>query len=500
MKLKFFTSRSFFSKLMLSHLIIIFISLTVIGIIFSYLVQNYYFGLKEWEATNNSRRIAELVSENISEGNIRSKNIEDTSGKINTIARSSNMDIGLMNAQGRMILNAPTIKDFSLTLEKTEIENVLQGNTITKKIMGPEHKNLLMVIPIIETENNDIIIMNHQPVKENIQAVGAIIIQTPLGSMTATVNNIFRLVLYSFLIAIIAAIFLSISFARRVTKPLEAIKHSALKGAKGNFQVVDLPENSSNEIKHLVSTFNYSVKQINESLERKKQLEKMRKKFVANVSHEFRAPLTSIKGFLEIMKDQDLSKNDISQYTDIMYKDAIYLENLLTDLLELGKLESKKMVLEKKDADPEDLVKRAINSMKNKINDKKNIIKVDIDKNLGKLHLDVNRIHQVLINLLENAVRYSPENSTIKITVSPLTDEISSKTIFSISDQGTGIAKNELENIWQRFYKVDSARTREQKMGSGLGLAIVKEIVSKHGGDVKAESIPGKGSTFSFII
>jgi len=502
MKFNIFNIKSFFGRLMLSHLIIIFISLTVIGIMFGYLVQNYYFGLKEWEATNNGRRIAELVSESITEGNLRSNEISKDDEKIRTIARSSNMDIGLMNAEGEMVLNAPTIEDFNLTLEKSEIDYILKGNTYTKKIMGPEYRNLLMVIPLIETNNQDIIIMG--PQQQTIQAnlVGAVITQTPLGGITATINNIIRLVLYSFLVAIIAAVILSISFTKRVTRPLEDIQKSALKSIEGEFQEVNISENSSEEIKHLVSTFNYSVKQVNETLDKQKKLEKMRKEFVANVSHEFRAPLTSIKGFLEIINDQNLSLDEIKNCIGIMYKDAEYLEHLLSDLLTLGKLESENISLNKEYVSPDSLVSRALKSLKNKLNDKDINIDLLFDENLAQIHVDTNRIHQVLINLLENAINYSPVGGKITINISSISsaENSNNKVKFSITDQGPGISEKDMKHIWQRFYKADRSRKREQKRGSGLGLAIVKDIVLKHGGYVEVESALGEGSTFSFTL
>ncbi len=489
---------------MLSNLLIILISLAVIGIMFGYLVQNYYFGLKEWEATTNSQRIAKLVSENISGGNIESDNLIKDADKITTISRSSNMDIGLMNEKGEMVFNAPTIEDFNLTLEQTEIDHVLQGNTITKKIMGPEYRNLLMVLPLLETKNDDIILMGPQTPEDLTNVVGAVIVQTPLGGITATINNIIRLVLLSFLVAIAAAIFLSVSFTKRVTKPLKDIQSSALKIAEGKFQEVFVPENSSDEIKHLAYTFNYAVNQINETMKKRKKLEKMSKKFVANVSHEFRAPLTSIKGFLEIINERDLSINEIKECTKIMYKDAEYLEHLLTDLLSLGQLEVKKTPLNRESTSPDILVSRAVKTMQNKFDGKQIRLNLKLAENLPTIYVDINRIHQVLINLLDNAIIYSPEGGNITIEVVPLVSQKNSKlkneVKFSITDQGPGIPPEELDNIWQRFYKIDSARTREQKNGSGLGLAIVKDIILKHGGNVKVNSIPGSGSTFSFTI
>ncbi|MFW5976511.1 MAG: sensor histidine kinase [Bacillota bacterium] len=509
MKLKkVFNTRSLFGKLMLTQLIIIFISLIVISIMFSQLIQNYYYGLKEFEATNNGRRIAELVSETISNGNLESNNISETTDKIHTIARSSNMHIGLMNNEGEMVVNEPTVENFNLTLEDNEINRLLEGNTFTKKMMGPDHRNLLMGIPLLKNSSDEIVIMEPQRMNDDTELLGAIIIQTPLGSIATTVNNILRYILYSFLVAILAAIILSFSFTKKITRPLENIQQSALQGADGNFQEVEIPENGSEEIKHLVNTYNYAVNQINETLQKKQRLEKMRKEFVANVSHEFRAPLTSIKGFLELILEHDLSKEDIKNYTEIMYKDTKYLEHLLSDLLTLGKLETQNIPLDKEKLNPKDLVSRAIKSMQNRFKQKKIQVETNIEENLPDIEVDKHRIHQVLINLLDNAVTYSPEKSNIKISVSKLSDITSSynsnsnknRVKITISDEGKGIPEKEQKNIWQRFYKIDRARTRKDINGSGLGLAIVKDIINKHQGEVTVDSTPGEGTTFEIIL
>lgn len=278
-----------------------------------------------------------------------------------------------------------------------------------------------------------------------------------------------------------------------------------MKSAEGKFQEVAIPENSSIEIEHLVNTFNYAVFQINETFKKKQQLEKMRKEFVADVSHEFRAPLTSIKGFLEIINDQELTPAELKDCINIMYKDTEYLEHLLSDLLTLGKLESENTKLNKEYISPDILVSRAIKTMKNKLEEKQVNLIMETAEQLPKIHVDVNRVHQVLINLLENALTYSPvrANITIKLESVDPNDDLDpgkGKVKFSIIDEGPGIPENEMDNIWQRFYKIDRARTREQKKGSGLGLAIVKDIILKHGGNVAVKNTPEAGASFMFSL
>ncbi len=497
---------SLFGKLLSLNLIIILISLTVIILLFSYLMRNYYYGLKEIEATNNSRRIANLVSENIKGGDIQN-NLVKTEEKINTIARSSNMNIGLMNNTGGIIMNTPPVGDIKPSLDNQDIHQILNGNTITKKMMGPDQENLLMGIPLIQNPDNEVRAMYSRldtEQRKDIELIGALLIKTPLGSTGTTINNILKLILFSFLVAIIAAIALSIPFTKKITKPLENIQQSALQSINGDFQKVDIPEKSSKEIKHLINTFNYAVTQINENLKKKKRLENLRKKFVADVSHEFRAPLTSIKGFLELIKEQNLSRKKIKEYTGIMYEDTEYLEHLLSDLNELGQLESKNISLKKEPVHPEKLISRAIKSLTNKIQEKNITIDKNLESNLCKIKVDKNRIHQVLINLLDNALNHAPENSKITVSVKNLPPKEQKnenhKVKFSVTDQGKGIPEQAQSKLWQRFYKVDHARTRENKNGSGLGLAIVKNIIEKHNGEINVESNPEKGTTFSFML
>ncbi len=486
---------------MVSHMIIIFISLAVIGIMFGYLVQNYYYGLKEWEATNNGRRVASLVSENLEEENILMTDeisLGSTRTKIVTIARSTNMEIGLIDENGKMLLNVSSIQA-NLSLEPEELNHVLSGNTFSKKIMGPEYKLLFMAIPLKKTEDNNIKIVEAKNTDDASQVKGAILIQTPLGNTATTVNNIMKLILYSFLVALIASVFLSYSFSERITKPIDSIKKAALKSSDGKVEEVKLPDSSTEEINHLANTYNYAARQINRTLKKQKSLEKMQKQFVADVSHEFRAPLTSIKGFLEILIEQDLNKDDIDEYLNIMYTDTEHLERVLSNLLVLSKLDTEKESLNLKQTSPEFLIKAALKSLETKIRDKNIKINKVIDDYLLDIEIDRNKIHEVLINLIENAINYSKVGSEITIKVKNIEDSDYSVR-FSIIDNGIGIPEDELENIWKRFYKIDSARTRKVQEGSGLGLAIVKDIIQKHNGEINIESTVGEGSKFTFKL
>ncbi|MFW5999572.1 MAG: ATP-binding protein, partial [Halanaerobiaceae bacterium] len=480
--------KTFFGKLFLSHILVTLITLFVIGFLVVYLIQNYFFGLNEWEAVNNSRRIASLVSESITGGTIENNVTNSTENKINTIARSSSMDIGLINSSGELILNVPEIDSSRLDLKNNEINHVLSGNTYSRKVSGPNQQDLLMVAPLVREEDSEnLVALDPQSTEKNPEVTGAVIIRTSLGGISTTINNIIKYILFSLLIGLAASVLLTISFTRRVTKPLNQIKASALQTAQGKFEEVEVPKTGSREIRHLADTYNYAVSQIKETLKQKKKLDKMRREFVDNVSHEFRAPLTSIKGFMELLKEQDLKREEINKYINIMYKDTEYLEHLLTDLLDLGRLEEENLPLNKESVDPEYLISWTVESLENKLEKKDINLEIEMEDKLPEIEVDPNRIHQVLINLLENAINYSTKGGTIILAASRPENfgtEGSGKgqIEFAVTDEGPGIPEEEQENIFDRFYKIERARTREEINGSGLGLSIVRDIVEKHGG------------------
>ncbi len=225
-----------------------------------------------------------------------------------------------------------------------------------------------------------------------------------------------------------------------------------------------------------------------------RQLETMRKDFVANVSHELKTPLTSIKGFIETLLDGAIQEKETARkFLSIIYQEAERLNNIIHDLLDLSKLESGKVDLKKISVQMDLLVDEVVLSVENRLRDKKIELSKDIQANiiLGKEDL----LREVVINLLDNAIKYSPEGGTIHIG----SYETSGGIVFYVKDTGYGIPKESLPRIFERFYRVDKGRSRAMG-GTGLGLSIVKHIIERHGGTVSVVSELGKGSQFSFVI
>jgi len=228
------------------------------------------------------------------------------------------------------------------------------------------------------------------------------------------------------------------------------------------------------------------------NISRLKQLEKIRQDFVANVSHELRTPLTTIKGYAETLIDGALKEDVAPQFVHVIKKHADRLEKLVEDLLTLSKIETRASALKPERLSLTELIKDALDVMKEPA-EKKNV-SIVCEESMASLfvHGDRNALEQVLINLLDNAVKYGRQGGKILLSA---VEKDQREIQISVKDDGIGIPREDLPRIFQRYYRVDKGRSQELG-GTGLGLSIVKHIVQAHGGQVWAESEPGKGSTF----
>jgi len=228
-----------------------------------------------------------------------------------------------------------------------------------------------------------------------------------------------------------------------------------------------------------------------------KKYDELRKEFVANVSHELKTPLTSIKGYIETLRDGAIEDRENSRrFLEIISVQAERLSLLIEDLLVLSKLERHAEKIDRSNVDLKDLMQEILLSFRHQIQAKSHSINNLLPGDLPVVKADKKKIAQALSNLIDNAVKFTPESGTI--TISSSLEEKGSVRI-SIADTGIGIPAEDLGRIFERFYRVDKDRSRELG-GTGLGLSIVKHIIEAHGGNVGVKSEPGKGSTFWFTL
>jgi two-component system, OmpR family, phosphate regulon sensor histidine kinase PhoR len=229
-----------------------------------------------------------------------------------------------------------------------------------------------------------------------------------------------------------------------------------------------------------------------------RRLERVRRDFVANVSHEFKTPLTAIQGFAETLLGGALDDNDNRRrFVEIIREHAARLARLTDDLLTLSRIEAGKLELRMQPVSVTDLVEMCAQTTQMKADQKKLTLEFDVRPNLPPVRGDASRLAEILQNLLDNAVQYTQPGGrvTLRADVAPGARQAA----ISVSDTGIGIPQHEQQRIFERFYRVDAARSREVG-GTGLGLSIARHLAEAHGGRIEVQSEAGKGSTFTLFL
>jgi len=268
-------------------------------------------------------------------------------------------------------------------------------------------------------------------------------------------------------------------------RPLRKITEAAQQYALGNLDY-EIPITTQDEVGYLSASLNYMSTQL-------RDMEDYQKKFIANVSHDFRSPLTSIKGYLEAMADGTIPVEMQDRYFKILLFETERLTDLTADLLTLNEYDTKNLLLDYVTFDIHEAIKNTASSFEGTCREKRISIKLLFATKVLNVNADKRKIQQVLYNLLDNAIKFSSNNSEIIIE----TTERNGKVFASIKDYGIGIPKKSLTKIWDRFYKTDLSRGKDKK-GTGLGLAIVKEIIQAHNENINVISTEGVGTEFIF--
>ncbi len=290
---------------------------------------------------------------------------------------------------------------------------------------------------------------------------------------------------------------LSLLLARRITRPLLEMQEGAARIARGEFNV-RLPAAGTVEIHRLAEALNAMSVKLHERFETITRLENVRRDFVANVSHELRTPVTSIQGFVETLQDGAADNPaDAKRFLEIIARQAARLETIISDLLLLSRLENEadRSVLVRETCDLADILHAAVQGCQKAAAGKRIRLSLACPPEL-RVRANPNLLQQAVVNLVDNAVKYSAEGTAVEVGGAAAAD---GTLCVTVRDEGCGIAPEHQERIFERFYRVDKARSRESG-GTGLGLAIVKHIVLAHGGRVAVESTPGLGSTFRITV
>ena len=326
-----------------------------------------------------------------------------------------------------------------------------------------------------------------QPIFYEYAKKGYLVVLVPMAGLTekgifyVDFVNICYLLFLPILFLVFARIYMLT--ARPVTRMTEAAK----KFSRGNFKEplkLDYPA----EYNELGNTIQYMGDKL-------RNADDAQRKFVSNVSHDFRSPLTSIKGYVEAIKDGTIPPEMQEKYLDVVLFETERLEKLTSNLLELNSFDDTGISLHKSVFDINQMIKQIALTFEGTFKKKKLVLNLVFSQKEQLVEADMDKIQQVLYNLIDNAVKFSNSDSSVKIT----TEERGTKVFVAVKDYGIGIPKDSIERIWERFYKTDLSRGKDKK-GTGLGLSIVKEIITAHGENISVVSTEGVGTEFIFSL
>lgn len=382
--------------------------------------------------------------------------------------------IWIINPSGRMILDSSAPMDVE---NEVVVENfdptVTQGSYYTVGTFFDSFDEKMISV--------------FAPITSNYMVRGYVVIHYPISSIHASSDSLLNISYIMLVILFLLSLIIVIFFTEMVYIPLRKITEATEQYAAGNMHY-EFSVDSEDEMGYLAASLNYMASEIARS-------EDNQKKFVANVSHDFRSPLTSIKGYLEAMLDGTIPPEMHEKYLTIVLNETDRLTKLTNSLLTLNNLNTKGVMLERTDFDINQVIRNVAASFEGTCRQKNVAIELVLVGDYLYVNADMGKIQQVLYNLLDNAIKFSHHDSAIKIEIT----EKRSKIFVSVKDRGIGIPKDDLKLIWDRFYKSDLSRGKDKK-GTGLGLSITKEIIHAHGEHINVISTEGVGTEFIFSL
>lgn len=323
------------------------------------------------------------------------------------------------------------------------------------------------------------------PIHDKDDVYGVVILATAMPDITRNKIAIARLFLVIGTLVFLVALSFIFIISQRMTKPLKQLNRAAREIAKGNFDT-RVKISGTDEISELGQTFNYMAASL-------KEIDDTQKSFIANVSHELRTPMTSISGFLEKIIDgtvDDPKKQ--KEYLEIAYNESQRLKRLVSDMLDISKMSLGQYNITKSTFDIAELLRLSVIKMSDALDEKFLDVNIDFEADKINVFADRDAISRVVTNILDNAIKFSDLNSVIDIRVK----KTGQKAFVAISNDGLGIEPNDINHVFERFYKTDKSRNNQK--GTGLGLHIVKNILALHDETIAVKSVNLTGTEYEF--
>lgn len=425
-----------------------------------------------------------------------------------SLIHESQMIVNLIETKGNINLTETEVSNLlaSMSLEDVQVWVVSEDGVITK--LTPSRMGMGMMRDYTKLTSTtriyiDQVLAGHQITSENVRGVfnqdtltigspiqngsavvGALFVSASLNAISSVSNSGVRLMLIATVIGILLASLLGILLSRRFTKPLQIANTAIDSLASGNYNLT-LKKSADDELGLLHDNINILSTRLSKAKTQSDNLEKMRQNFISDITHELRTPVTVIRGLAEGVKDG--LYEDPKAVSEQIIVETQAMQRLIKDLLELSKLEDPDFAIEKQAIELHDLLADVCRSAKPLIEPKKLILDCSIEEGIWSIQADHQRLRQMLMIVIDNAVKFSPQGATIQVGAT----KDNNKIILSITDHGEGMSETQLKTLFVRYHTTE---------GNGIGLALCKRIADRHNIKIDVKSSSQSGTSFSFII
>ncbi len=464
--------KSIFGQLLYSTTCILLICHIFVGTLLFSFMGDYLTKQNEEELLDMAKKISNITTSVIKQNGQLDRGFFKLT--LDALVPSNDAIIYLVDSNGDIVINSGSEVNFTVRDEYIRDVFALGKNVKYIGNLGGVFKSTMLTVA--------------HPIKNDNTVIGAIFLSVTIPEIHQMRSDILNIFLTIAFFALIVALVFNYIISRRITKPLAQLGVAAKSIASGDFKErVDL-KNTTNEIGELGDIFNSMADSI-------EQLEHMRKSFVSNVSHELRTPMTTIIGFIEGIMDGTIPADKHEQYLSIVLDESRRLSRLVSDLLDLSRMEDGRLTLEMREFDINEMIRLTIIKLEKRIASKDIRLTVNFQSDDLIAIADKDSIARVLTNIMDNAIKFTPQGGFIDIKTGRERDKI----YISVTNSGMGIAEDELMHIFDRFYKTDKSRSQD-KSGVGLGLYMVKSLLKAHGENIWAESEPNEFARFTFTL
>jgi len=464
-------NKSLFRRLLVSYLITVLVGLGAVGFAISYFAKDHFYDVTQEELARKAKNV-NLAIQDLPYPDQQVQNL------LAFFDQSFNTRIWLFDRTGKIVASSMEEEVFiGKSVAESMVSKVLEGKQVLSELEQFEGLDKPMLSVVVPWGKKDMI-------------YGGIVLHSPVEGINKTFGFMRETTLWVTLLGVLVTTAMVSYLSWSISLPLRKIERTAMEIGTGNYnQRVSI--NNPDEIGDLAQTINKMADKLQAVEQDRERQEKIRTDFIANISHELRTPLTAMQGFLEALQDGLVEGEDSRQkYYQVMYQESQHLNRLVDDLMDLVKLENEEVTLYKAPVDLAEVLKKVSFTFKPEAAEKLTELKLFLDEDSLLIFADKDRVMQIIKNLIKNAVKFT-ENGEICIRA-----KTEGKFVrMEVADTGIGISEDDIDRIWERFFKVDRGRSKANK-GTGLGLAIVKKLVELHDGRITVESKLGQGTTF----